>query len=421
MERILALMHETTLDPDRWPCAAGLIDEMLGTHGFSFAYGGGHSEEDVRIHSSGYFVGGQRRIETEREYFEVYHPGDERLPRLRRMTDGRLCHLPDLYTEAERKSSATYNEIAVRTHGQDSVNVCLKGLRGAHVTLQFHDPVDGGGWSSERLGTIRALRPHLRQAVAVQHELAIAGALGAMLSGMLEATGLGIVQLDAQGRIVAANDRALGVLRAGDGLFDEGGQLFAREAEDDAGLQALLGRALPPFGAGGTGGSTLASRPGDRPPLVLHVIPSGGRKAESTAWPVAALVLVVDPADGVAVDPAAVGAVLGLTLSEARVAVQLAQGLSVREIAAATRRGESTIRWHVKQTFAKLGLSRQMQLVTLVRSLAGTPQAAKQPRPLRDQGSRATGSGIRRAGGAHSVNRRENDRRHDAACRGNDT
>ena len=68
-------------------------------------------------------------------------------------------------------------------------------------------------------------------------------------------------------------------------------------------------------------------------------------------------------------------AALGLTHMESRVAVLLAQGMSVRQIATETGRKESTIRSHVKHIFAKHGFSRQAQLVQLVRSLAGAPEA----------------------------------------------
>ena len=52
----------------------------------------------------------------------------------------------------------------------------------------------------------------------------------------------------------------------------------------------------------------------------------------------------------------------------------LARGMSVPEIAAATGRKESTIRSHVKHAFARHGLTRQAELVRLVRSLAATPE-----------------------------------------------
>ena len=47
--------------------------------------------------------------------------------------------------------------------------------------------------------------------------------------------------------------------------------------------------------------------------------------------------------------------------------------MTVREVAAATGRGESSISSHVKHMFAKHGLSRQAELVRLVLSLAGAP------------------------------------------------
>ena len=91
-------------------------------------------------------------------------------------------------------------------------------------------------------------------------------------------------------------------------------------------------------------------------------------------WPVAALVLVVDPASRRRINPATAGAVLGLTKMESQVAVLLAEGKSVAQIAAAFGRKESTIRTHVKQMFSKLGLSRQVDLVRLVLSLANIPE-----------------------------------------------
>ena len=183
------------------------------------------------------------------------------------------------------------------------------------------------------------------------------------------------MQLDARGRIVAANDRARDVLRTGDGLLDSHGFLFAHTPQDNDHLQALLRRALPPVGTRGAGGSTIVRRLGALSALVLHVSPVGRREADFPPWPVAALVLIVDPAHRVHIDPEVAAAALDFTPMESRVAVLLAQGMSVREIAAATGRKENTIRTHVKHMFAKHGFSRQAELLRLVRALAGAPGA----------------------------------------------
>ena len=323
------------------------------------------------------FFRGQRHRELEREYYEVYYPLDERPPRIRHAPDSQLFHTTDLLTEEELKTSATYNELLVRGHARNSIHVRLDGPNGSRIVWGVNDPVDGDGWSSAQLDSIRRLLPHIRQSVCVRQALAGADALGASLAKLLDSTGLGIVQLDGRGRIVAANDRARDLLRTGDGLFDKGGLLYARVPGDNAELQGLLTQALPRFGGQGAGGSTMVGRQAGVAPLVLHVNPVGRQEADLHLWPVAALVLVVDPSRQARIDPAVAAEALGLTGMESRVAVLLAQGMNVREVAAATGRRESTIRSHVKQMFAKHGLSRQAELVRLVLSLAGAPESRR--------------------------------------------
>ena len=128
------------------------------------------------------------------------------------------------------------------------------------------------------------------------------GALGASLTELLETTESGIIQLDLRGRIVEMNDRARKLLRTGDGLFDKDGFLFARTPEGNAQLQELLNRALQPFRTQGVGGSTMVRRTSALP-LVLHVHPVVLQETNFHVWPVAALVLVVDPESRTNIDP----------------------------------------------------------------------------------------------------------------------
>ena len=97
----------------------------------------------------------------------------------------------------------------------------------------------------------------------------------------------------------------------------------------------------------------------------------GAGASRGATWPGAAVVVVVDPTRRPRLDPALVAAGLGLTPTESRVAVLLTEGKSLREVAAATGCKETTIRWHLRQIFAKRGIARQAELVRLVLSLAG--------------------------------------------------
>ena len=382
-DRILASLHEVALDYSRWPAASALIDEALGTHGSTMLFADGDTDEDIRVFFAWTLYRGEPHPELERWYYENFYPIDERRPRVRKAPDSQLLHMSQVYTEKELKSSAAYN--ALRTHGRcgDGINVRLDGPNGSRITWLVHDAVDGNGWSSAQLDIIRGLLPHIRQTVRVQQTLANSGALGETLTELLDSTGVGILQLDARGRILAANDRARDLLRTSDTLFDEKGSLFARTPQDNNELQRLLGRALPATGPqvqgqGGSrrGGSMIVKRPGPRPALMLHVNPVGQSENDLRAWPVAVLVLVVDPERTIAaVDPIAVEAALGLSPMQSRVAVRMAEGMSVPAIAAGMDRQISTIRTHVKAMYGRLGLTRQHELVRLVRSLAGSEDA----------------------------------------------
>ena len=373
-ERILASLHDAALDPARWPTASAMIDEALGTHGNTLACGDGESEEDYRVYFMWICLRGQRRQDLERLYLETYFPLDEGVARLRQSPFYQLIRTTDVYTEEERKTSEAYNALKTLAHAGNAINVRLEGPGGSRILWQVNDPLDGEGWSSAQCASIRRLLPHIRHTVRVQRTLGRANALGATLTEMLDRTGPGVVQLDARGRIVAANEHAGYVLRTGDGLRDSDGFLLARAPRDNDELQAVLSRALPPLGVQGTGDSMIVRRPGTQPPLVLHVSPVGQRETHFPFSRVAALVLIVDPANEAAVDPAVAAAALDLTGMESQVAVLLAQGMSVRQVATATGRKESTIRSHVKHMFIKHGLSRQAELVKLVRSLTGARQ-----------------------------------------------
>ena len=100
-----------------------------------------------------------------------------------------------------------------------------------------------------------------------------------------------------------------------------------------ASLARLVAEALPTSSAVPVSGSMLLGRAPGVPPLVLHVKPVGVPPPDYGARHVAALVLLVEPGHHPRVDPAVVAWALGLTPMESRVAVWLAEGKSVRDMA----------------------------------------------------------------------------------------
>ena len=367
-ERILASVYDAMLDDARWPAASALIDEACGLTGNDLMVGEG-PKDDVRARFVGGYCRGQRREDLEREYLEDYHPTDERVPRFRQLPDGRLVHVKVLYTAEELKTSPTYNEMLARAGQQDSLNVRLDGPDGSHITWGLGDPVDSDGWGSSRITMVTGLLPHIRQFVRVRQALVRAEARNTIVTALLDNPRIGVIHLDRRGRIMAANDRARSILRHGDGLSDRDGTLRARVPADQARLDRLVGHALPASGAAAVSGSILLRRSPVLPPFVVHVKPVAVPQPDYGARHVAALALIVEPGRQHRVNPDLVATTLQLTPAETKVAVWLAEGKSVREMAEATGHTERTIYWHLRHIYQKQSISRQVDLVRLVLSL----------------------------------------------------
>ena len=368
-ERILASLYDAMLDDTHWPATSALIDEACGITGNALLVGEG-PPDDIYVTFVGLYYHGQRRTDLEREYLELYHPIDERVPRVRQLPDSHVVPIKDLYTAEELKTSRAYNEALRRGKYQQGLNVRLDGPDRSHMTWNLGDPIASDGWGASQIAMITTLLPHIRQFIRVRQALVRAQAGDTTVTALLENSRIGVLHLDRRGRILAVNDRARRLLRHGEGLSDEDEVLRARAPDDQGRLERLVAEALPTSGAVPVSGSMLLGRVSGVPPFVVHVKPVGVPQPDYGARHVAALVLIVEPGRHPRLDPTLVATILGLTPAESQVAVWLADGKSVRDIATATDLTEGAIYWHLKQIYQKLPISRQVDLVRLVLSIA---------------------------------------------------
>ena len=376
-DRIVASLHEATLGNADWRETSALIDDACGMKGTHLVVVDGRSPDEPEWLFDEFYCHGEPAEELAREYVADFFPRDERIPRLMRLPHGRVVHITDLYTGPELKNSPTYNDLLRRTSARDGLNIRMDGADGLHIVWALADSIEPDGWRSDQIEMIERLLPHIRQFVRVRQALAGAEALGGPLVDLLDNTLVGVVYLDRRGMIVETNARAREILRQDNGLSDRGGFLRARLAADDDALGRLLARAVPRFGGEAVSGSMTVERSSLLPPasplvprLGLHVCPVAADWANFGIGRVAALVLIVDPTAGPRIDSDRVAETLGLTRGESRVAVALAEGRTVRDIATATHRAESSVRWLVKRIHAKLDISRQADLVRMVLSIA---------------------------------------------------
>ena len=370
-ERIMASLSDAMLDETQWPATSALIDEACGAKGNAILVSEG-PKDDVRSLFIGLYYRGQRREDLEREYLDSYYPTDESIPRLQELPDSRLVHTTALYTAEELKTSPTYNESLVRASAQHGLHVRLDGPGGFSVIWAIADPVSPGGWGSTQLALFKGLLPHIRQYVRVRQALGGAEALSTTLTDLLDTPRIGVIHLDRRGRIVAANDRARATLQHGDAVSDQGGFLRARAPADHVRLERLVAGALPSATAA-VGGAMLLRRTSALPSFIVHVKPVGAGQSDFGAGHIAVLVLITELGRQSRIDPAPVAASLGLAQVESQVAVWLAEGRTVGEIAAATECTEASVYRRLGQICHKLDIFRQADLVRLVLSVAEFP------------------------------------------------
>jgi DNA-binding CsgD family transcriptional regulator len=238
-----------------------------------------------------------------------------------------------------------------------------------------------GDFEPRHMDLAQLLAPHLRRALEIGKKLDTARTFGAPLleqltvapaGGFLAVRSVAALCLDNKGRVVWANARAEALLEARDGISRaRNNTLAAVSGTATAALQKLVRQA-----GTGLGGMQRLDRLSGRPSLVAIAVPMRGPAAEHTALPPPATkstttLFLVDANSnralaGEAARREALRELYGLTLMEAKVALRLAGGVGIPDVARSLSVAPSTVRTHTKSLYQKMGLHSQAELISLV-------------------------------------------------------
>ena len=221
-------------------------------------------------------------------------------------------------------------------------------------------------FAPEERDFVRMIGRHVVRSRLLARALARAEARGHLASAALDRMAMGVVILDGEGRVAHLNPAARRRLGPRCGLALVADMLEWNSPAIDKQLRALRGRAHLTAGEPRRLASEMlrVPRAAGLPPLeILAVSLEGLDLAEGGA----AIALFLSDADQAAETPATVlRRLYGLTAAEARVAGEIRRGNGIDE--AATRLGlkRETVRTHLKHIFAKVGTTRQADLVRLL-------------------------------------------------------
>lgn len=264
-----------------------------------------------------------------------------------------------------RKTEFHSDWIAPQRMGR-GVNATIQ-VDGSHVSLLvLVRPMGKHALDEGDLALLRGLVPHVDRAMRLRQRHAALHQGLARAQGGLDALASGIIVLDHDGRIVLTNRAASEILARGDGLRAGPAGLGVTVAAESAQLSALIRATRPSLKGAPEAGVLNVSRGLSKHPLQLFVAPFPDAWALETDVRGTTIVWLSDL--DIPPEPAAVRLrrLYRLTSAEARVALCLAQGADVQQIAEAQNVSPNTVRTHLKRILDKTQTKRQSALVSVL-------------------------------------------------------
>jgi DNA-binding CsgD family transcriptional regulator len=259
-----------------------------------------------------------------------------------------------------------YNDFVLRGGVRDILAIKLH-ESGLHmVILGLHQAVGDIGAIPRDMEALQSLMPALSSAGRLHVELIDRGHRSAIMGGSLEHPVAGVLFTNGDGQITETNQAAERILRLGDGLTIRNGRICARRNFETAKLAELIAHATAATGGHPPVGCLLIGRDGGRPAYIVRVIPvSAGQSGFDLPM---AMVLISSP-DESRVSESELAELYGLSLAESRLAVAIAFGKRLNELAGEFGVQITTLRTQLSSILKKCGVERQSDLVRLISNI----------------------------------------------------
>lgn len=227
-----------------------------------------------------------------------------------------------------------------------------------------------GAWADGDLRVIDEILPHLRRALNIHSEFTyLRLKQDALLKG-LDRLVIGLILYDQNGRSVYINPTAEAIIEAHPALALQDGELILINPDDEKNLRKTIVDTadIDPDDSWKQSVAIGITHPDVEAPLPILVTPMHGNLITSDLDYDGAKVAVFisDPNLQQPISIDALVSVYGLTPSEAQVAISLANGHSIDEIANTSSHSAHTIRSQLKSVFRKTGVTRQSELIKML-------------------------------------------------------
>ena len=227
-----------------------------------------------------------------------------------------------------------------------------------------------GVWTDGDLRVIDEILPHLRRALVIHSEFTFLRLKQDALLKGLDRLVIGLILYDSNAQPVYINPTALAIIDSHPGMQLQDGGLYLTNVEDERNLRKTIidTAAIDPEDSWKQSVAIGITHPDVEAPLPLLVTPMHANLITSDLDYDGAKVAMFlsDPNLQQPISVDNLVSVYSLTPSEAQVAISLANGHSIDEIAVSSNHSAHTIRSQLKSVFRKTGVSRQSELIKLL-------------------------------------------------------
>jgi DNA-binding CsgD family transcriptional regulator len=240
-------------------------------------------------------------------------------------------------------------------------------MRGGIVAnVAFGRHVNMGPFTEDEMALLRLLAPHFARAFDIRGVLDATRAKSATFWEALTIVASGVVLVDAEGRVVRANAAAQKMMAAGDPLLQRSGRLQLRGDELESRafdylLSAAVNREHGRAGVVGVPGRWIDGRRCVAQVMPMHAH-SGGAMSGAAVF-VSESKQVRPPRESLAL-------LFDLTPAELRVMELIAEGKTRAAVGRRLSIAPATVKVHLRSIFRKTSMTRQPELVHLIRGLA---------------------------------------------------
>ncbi len=301
-------------------------------------------------------------------YGRYYGSLDVWRPAFLKKAEGEFAFGAELCPETETKRTEFYNDYLVKHDIR---------LFGAMATLKRPEHIEHislyHSWKDRgpEKGTPEVMRlifPHLQSALHLRRRIIDLAARSCSMESALDLMEYGIVLLNDRGCVLQTNYCAEALLRQSDGLRLRDGRIECDSHAESLQLHSLIEASVKAVDARTlkAGGTMLVSRRTLRP-ISITAVPL--RECAAPRLLQATAVLFLNDPESQPMPPLdLLRQAYGLTPAEARLALILTQGHSLKEAAELCGIAHNTAKSQLKNIFTKTNVQRQAQLVRIVLS-----------------------------------------------------